>query len=64
MEDGWNGFRKTIYEVADGVLGKKVKTAARNISEKALCSIERRRGRHVRRNFFGGPKTFETAEIK
>ena len=37
MKDGWNNFRKTICDVADGVLGKKVKTAARNISEKALC---------------------------
>jgi len=37
-------FRKIIYEVADGVLGKKVKTAARNVSEKALCLIKRRRG--------------------
>ena len=36
MEEGWNNVRKTICEVADGVLGKKVKTAARNISEKAL----------------------------
>ena len=43
-EDGWNTFRKTICEVADGVLGKKVRNAARNISEKALCLIERRRG--------------------
>jgi len=33
MEDGWNNFRKTICEVADGVSGKKVKTAVRNISE-------------------------------
>ena len=24
VEDGWNNFRKTICEVADGVLGKKV----------------------------------------
>ena len=44
VEDEWNNFRKTICEVADGVLGKKVKTAARNISEKALCLIESRRG--------------------
>ena len=29
---------KTIFEVADGVLGKKVKTAARNIIGKADCS--------------------------
>ena len=36
MEDGWDNFRKTICDVADGVLGKKVKTAARDISEKAL----------------------------
>ena len=43
VEDGWNYFRKTICEVADGVLGKKVKTAARNINEKALCLIESRR---------------------
>ena len=33
-----------MREVADGVLGKKVETAARDISEKALCLIERRRG--------------------
>ena len=37
-------FRKTICEVADGVIGKKVKTATRNISEKALCLIESGRG--------------------
>ena len=43
VEDGWNNFRKRVCEVADGVLGKKVKTASRNISEKALCLIERRR---------------------
>ena len=42
--DGWNKFRKAIYEVAEGVLGKKVKTATRNIREKALCLIKRRRG--------------------
>ena len=36
MEDGWNKFRKTICEAADGVLGKSVKTATRNISEKAF----------------------------
>ena len=29
---------------AFGVLGKKVRTAARNISEKALCLIQTRRG--------------------
>ena len=33
-----------ICEVADGVLGKKVRNAARNISENTLCIIERRRG--------------------
>jgi len=38
-----NNFRKTICEVTDGVLGKKFRKAARNISEKALCLIERRR---------------------
>jgi len=31
-------------EVADGVLGKTVKTTARNISEKALWLIESRSG--------------------
>ena len=36
VEYGWNKFWKTIYEVANGVLGIKVKIAARNISEKAL----------------------------
>ena len=44
VEDGWNNFRKTIVDVAGGVFGKKVGTAARSISEKALCLIERRRG--------------------
>ena len=43
MEDGWNNFRKIICEVADSVLGKEVRTAARNFSEKALCLIQRRR---------------------
>ena len=44
VEDGWNNLRKTICEVADGVLRKSTKTAPRNISEKALCLIESRRG--------------------
>ena len=44
VEDGWNKFWKTICEVTDVVLGKKGRTIARNISEKALCLIERRRG--------------------
>ena len=44
LEDGWNNFLKTICEVADCVFRKKVKTAASNISEKALCLIERRIG--------------------
>ena len=44
VEDGRNNFRKTICEVADGVLGKSAKTATRNISEKALGLIESRRG--------------------
>ena len=43
VEDGWNNFGKTICKVADGVIGKKVKTAARNINDKALCLIKRRR---------------------
>ena len=45
VEDGWNNFRKIIC--ADGVLGKKVKTAALKISEKALCLIEIRRGLYI-----------------
>jgi len=44
VEDGWINFRKIICEVSDGVLGKNVRNAARNISEKALCLMERRRG--------------------
>ena len=44
VKDGWNNFRKTICDVADGVLGKKVESAARNISVKASWLIERRRG--------------------
>jgi len=42
-EGCWNNLRKMICEV-DDVLGKEVKTAARNIREKALCLIESRRG--------------------
>ena len=34
VEDGWNNYRKTICEVADGVLGKSAKTATRNINKK------------------------------
>ena len=45
VEDGWNNFRKTICEVADGALGKSAKTANRNISKKkALGLIESTRG--------------------
>ena len=44
VEYSRNKFRKTICEVADGVLGKKVRSAARNISDKALCLIDRKRG--------------------
>ena len=44
VENGWNNFRKTICEVADGVLGKSAEAATRNISEKALGLIESRRG--------------------
>ena len=43
IEDRWNNFRKIIYEVADGVLGEKVRNVDRNISEKAFMLIERRR---------------------
>ena len=37
VEDGWNNLKKTktICDIADGVLGKKVRTAARTISGKA-----------------------------
>ena len=34
VEDRWNNYRKTICEVADGVLRNKVRSAARNIGEK------------------------------
>ena len=44
VEDGWNDFRKTVCDVADGVLGKTAKTKGRNIKEKALCLVESRRG--------------------
>ena len=33
---------KNNIEVADGILGKKVANVARNISNNALCLIERR----------------------
>ena len=43
MEDSLNNFRKTICEIADGVLGKKVRAAARNICEKVLFNREEER---------------------
>ena len=36
VEVNRSNFIKTIYDVADGVLGKKNKTTTRIISEKAL----------------------------
>jgi len=45
IEDGWNNFRKIICEFVDGVLGMKVRNAAKNIIENTLCLIERSRGR-------------------
>jgi hypothetical protein len=44
VKDGWNNFRKVICEIVDGVLGKKVRNTARNISDNALCLIQKRRG--------------------
>jgi len=46
VEYEWNYIRKTICEIADGILRKKAKTTAWNISEEALRSIGllRRRG--------------------
>ena len=46
LEDGWDNFRKAIYEVADDVLGRKVKSAAGNTRDKTSCLIERRRDFH------------------
>ena len=40
VEDEWNNFGKIVCVAADGVLGKKVRNAARNISEMK----KRRRG--------------------
>ena len=34
MDNRWNNFRKTVCEVADGVLGKSAKTTTKNISKK------------------------------
>ena len=42
VEDECNNFRKTIYDIADNVLGKKIENAATDIREKALCLIDRR----------------------
>ena len=42
VEDEWNNFRQTVCEDADGVLGKEGRRAARNISVKASCLIDRR----------------------
>ena len=44
VEDGWNNFRKKNCEVADGFLGKKVKTAARNIRVNDLCFNKEEKG--------------------
>jgi hypothetical protein len=33
---GWNNFMKIVCEVADGLLGKKIINAARNIGGNAL----------------------------
>ena len=41
VEDGWNYFRNKICEVANGVLGKKVRTPARKTREKGLYLIVR-----------------------
>ena len=39
VKDRWNNFSKTILVVADGVLGKKIRSTDRNISEKPLCKV-------------------------
>ena len=44
VEDAWNNFKKIIWEVADGVLRKKIGNEAWNISENSLRLIEIRRG--------------------
>jgi len=36
-----NCFKKTFCEAADGVLWKILRNAVKNISEKALCLMER-----------------------
>ena len=61
VEDGWNNFRKTIYEVADGVLGKIAKTATRNISENTLGLIEIRR--ILYKNYLSD-RSYENKEFK
>jgi len=52
VEDGLNNLRKIVFEVAVGVLGKKVRNAAKTISENALCLIERRR--YFYKNYLSG----------
>ena len=42
VDDQWTNFKDIVWEVADGVLWKKVGNAARNIREKGLCLIEKR----------------------
>ena len=37
-------LRKTIFEVADGVFGKKVRSTAKSIIETSLFFINRRMG--------------------
>jgi len=41
VKDRWNNFMKIVCEVADGVLGKKVRNSYRGISENDLYFLER-----------------------
>ena len=44
MEDGWNYSRKAVCQVANGVLGKKVRTAAWNIIKKKFMFNSEEKG--------------------
>ena len=44
VKDRWNSYRRTICEVADGFLGKKIRDIARYISENAICLNKEEKG--------------------
>ena len=48
--DGCNNFTNIVYEVADGVLGRKVRNTDKNIIENDLSLVEKRRNKRYLRD--------------